>query len=102
MHVSIGLASFLQQHVSEKHMDPHFYPTSTEIQNIYTTLHLLYRRNINQHGRARWWKRLSILKRTIYSLLYEIERADEDGDVEEYVRSKMKRLKISVIPSCYL
>jgi ribonuclease MRP protein subunit RMP1 len=82
-------------------MDPQHYPTSRDIEAIYATLHLVYHRNRNQHRNTKWWKKLSMLKRSTFNLLCEIERFEQSDD-DENVFSEMQNLLSKVLPKCYL
>lgn len=70
---------------------------SDEIRTIYSMIHMIYHRNKNQHGIAKWWKSLHMLKGSIYSLLMAIE-TDSGNAVAVYEDYIQRRL----VPKCYL
>ncbi|KAI5292468.1 hypothetical protein KEM52_006338 [Ascosphaera acerosa] len=44
-------------------------PAAATLAAIHTVLHLVFVRNKNQHGRAKWWKHLSVLRHDVRRLL---------------------------------
>ncbi|KKZ64981.1 hypothetical protein EMCG_09107 [[Emmonsia] crescens] len=93
-------------------------PRSPTLKPIHTTLHLLYHRNKNQHGGAKWWKWLAMLKRSMGELVravrrWERVRDDDDDDEEEEeeeggggfrakVLERMRYMHVWVVPRCYV
>ncbi|KAL2816370.1 hypothetical protein BDW59DRAFT_175817 [Aspergillus cavernicola] len=72
-----------------------------EILNIHSILHLIFHRNKNQHGRTKWWKWLSILKRTVWNLALSLNsstKAEARSSAEFY----KQYLADLVVPRCYL
>lgn len=69
---------------------------------VHSMLHLIFHRNKNQHANSKWWKWLSILKRTTLklgkSLRYESSRTKTVTSTEVYKRY----LATQVVPECYL
>ncbi|KAJ6024506.1 hypothetical protein N7540_005303 [Penicillium herquei] len=63
-----------------------------EISAVHSILHLIYHRNKNQHKRTKWWKWLSMLKRTTS----ELESLDSAA-AERY----QQHLAAHLIPRCY-
>ena len=58
---------------------------------------LLYHRNKNQHRQAKWWKWLSMLKRSTEKLIRELEQSDS-------VRSTARVFYMDEVlfPRCYV
>ncbi|KAJ5099136.1 hypothetical protein N7532_006137 [Penicillium argentinense] len=65
-----------------------------EIRAVYSILHLLYHRNKNQHQRAKWWKWLSMLKRTASELAFPESKVFAASSCPQY-------LSLRLIPRCY-
>jgi ribonuclease MRP protein subunit RMP1 len=64
-----------------------------QILAVHSVLHLVYHRNKNQHQRAKWWKWLSLLKRTTLDL----------GSMDSATAaSRRQHLASHLIPRCYL
>ncbi|KAJ5302051.1 hypothetical protein PENANT_c008G00284 [Penicillium antarcticum] len=59
---------------------------SQEILAIHSILHLIFHRNKNQHHGAKWWKWLSVLKRTTLDL----------------ARSGAQAHLVHIVPRCYV
>ncbi|PLN79212.1 hypothetical protein BDW42DRAFT_129495 [Aspergillus taichungensis] len=68
---------------------------------VYSVLHLVFHRNKNQHGKTKWWKWLSLLKRATKSLLENLECELARSRNESTVDKRAKYLATSVIPKCY-
>ncbi|KAJ5570356.1 uncharacterized protein N7459_009786 [Penicillium hispanicum] len=64
-----------------------------EIRAVHSVLHLIYHRNKNQHRQAKWWRWLSLLKRTTLKL------GSLDTDTSAVSRQHLAR---QVVPRCYL
>lgn len=56
----------------------------SNLQNTLPLLHLLYRRNKNQHRSSTWFKWLSILRRNLTHLLTELSSSSDGGDSQQY------------------
>lgn len=72
-----------------------------QVSAVHSMLHLVFHRNKNQHGRTRWWKWLSILKRLALNLAKSLEQksySENDSPVDMYKR----HLAMHVAPRCYL
>lgn len=65
-----------------------------EILAVHSVLHLIYHRNKNQHQGAKWWKWLSILKRTTWDM--------GSMDSAKAATSYRQHLASHLIPRCYL
>lgn len=65
-----------------------------EIRAVHSLLHLIYHRNKNQHQRAKWWKWLSLLKRTALDL--------GSTDSINGVSVHRQHLALHLVPRCYL
>lgn len=65
-----------------------------EVLAVHSLLHLIYHRNKNQHQRAKWWKWLSVLKRTTLDL----------GSIDSVKGASAHRqhLALHLVPRCYL
>ncbi|KAL4737235.1 hypothetical protein BDV11DRAFT_157375 [Aspergillus similis] len=72
-----------------------------EIFRIYSMLHLIFHRNRNQHGRTKWWKWLSILKRAVWNLAMSLS-SSKQGDSRTSVEPYKQYLADRVLPRCYL
>ena len=68
---------------------------------VYSMLHLVFHRNKNQHGKTKWWKSLSLLKRATKNLLEILECELVRSRNESFVDKHAKYLATSVIPKCY-
>ncbi|KAI5284130.1 hypothetical protein KEM54_001574 [Ascosphaera aggregata] len=68
-------------------------PSSSTISAIHTTFHLIFVRNKNQHSHAKWWKYLSLLRRSLRSLLSCLEGLEKyvDGEGIEWSELRMGR-----------
>lgn len=73
-----------------------------KIYAIHTMLHLICHRNKNQHGTSKWWKWLSILKRTSLKLLKALECDTPSNTSNLPVDTYKEYLAIYTIPRCYL
>ncbi|KAL4899275.1 hypothetical protein BDW74DRAFT_118027 [Aspergillus multicolor] len=72
-----------------------------ELFSIYSMLHLIFHRNRNQHGNAKWWKWLSILKRAVWNLSLSLSSEDHQNSrssSDSYKRYVADR----ILPRCYL
>ncbi|CAI7583434.1 unnamed protein product [Penicillium pancosmium] len=65
-----------------------------EIQSVRSVLHLIYHRNKNQHQKAKWWRWLSMLKRTV-SVLASLDSK------KLATSSHLQHLHLHLIPNCY-
>ncbi|KAJ5966035.1 hypothetical protein N7481_012749 [Penicillium waksmanii] len=65
-----------------------------EIQSVRSILHLIYHRNKNQHQKAKWWRWLSMLKRTV-SVLASLDSK------KLATSSHLQHLHLDLIPNCY-
>lgn len=85
-------------------MDSEILSHAAELRDIYSTLHLVYYRNRNQHRNCKWWKWLSILKRSTSKLIKDIEELDDniEIDVEGRLKARTRHLRSQVVPRCYL
>ncbi|RDW59277.1 uncharacterized protein DSM5745_11105 [Aspergillus mulundensis] len=64
-------------------------------------LHLISHHNRNQHGKAKWWKWLSILKRAVRNLALSL--SPEDQEISRSSGETYKRyLADRILPRCYL
>ncbi|KAL4818175.1 hypothetical protein BDW67DRAFT_182911 [Aspergillus spinulosporus] len=72
-----------------------------EIFRIYSMLHLIFHRNRNQHGRTKWWKWLSILKRAVWNLAISLS-SSKQGDFRTSAETYKQYLADRVLPRCYL
>ncbi|KAL4747648.1 hypothetical protein BDW72DRAFT_196520 [Aspergillus terricola var. indicus] len=72
-----------------------------EIFRIYSMLHLIFHRNRNQHGRTKWWKWLSILKRAVWNLAMSLS-SSKQGDFRTSAEPYKQYLADRVLPRCYL
>ncbi|KAL3455635.1 hypothetical protein BJX64DRAFT_272038 [Aspergillus heterothallicus] len=71
-----------------------------EVLRVHSILHLIFHRNKNQHGRAMWWKWLSILKRTVWNLAQSL--SFRDPGTLRLAEFYTKYLADRVIPRCYV
>ncbi|KAL4976196.1 hypothetical protein BDW66DRAFT_59310 [Aspergillus desertorum] len=72
-----------------------------ELFRIYSMLHLISHRNRNQHGRTKWWKWLSILKRAVRNLAMSLS-SSKQGDFHTCAESYRWHLANRILPKCYL
>lgn len=70
---------------------------ANEIRTVHSMLHLIFHRNKNQHQRAKWWKWLSMLKRTTWDIASSIDSAQTNA-----ADSHRRHLAVHLIPRCYL
>ncbi|KAN0073308.1 hypothetical protein V8E54_008528 [Elaphomyces granulatus] len=70
----------------------------SKIRELYSTLHLIFHRNKNQHGNTRWWKWLSMLRRLVLRLLLALE-SDGKGDKVAVLANHLQR---HLVPRCYV
>ncbi|KAL2830633.1 hypothetical protein BJY01DRAFT_227162 [Aspergillus pseudoustus] len=70
-----------------------------EILRVHSILHLIFHRNKNQHRRSKWWKWLSILKRTVWSLAQSLSSSNYGNP--RPAKFYTKHLTDRVIPRCY-
>lgn len=75
-----------------------------EVSAVHSMLHLVFHRNKNQHGRTRWWKWLSILKRLTLNLAKSLEQKSSlsYGGNDSPVDMHKRHLAMHVAPRCYL
>ncbi|ODH48855.1 hypothetical protein GX48_05001 [Paracoccidioides brasiliensis] len=94
---------------SPKKRKKQFMSPSRTLIAIHTSLHLLYHRNKNQHGAAKWWKWLAMLKRSMAELVALVRRYERYGD--EYdnddgfrvkVLERMRYMHFWIVPRCYI
>ncbi|KAH8431217.1 uncharacterized protein LDX57_008879 [Aspergillus melleus] len=69
---------------------------------VYSTLHLIFHRNKNQHGKTKWWKWLSILKRATLSLARSLRHEALRSSANETSSMYRQYLATDTIPRCYL
>ncbi|KAL4926533.1 uncharacterized protein BDV17DRAFT_154983 [Aspergillus undulatus] len=72
-----------------------------ELLRVHSIIHLIFHRNRNQHGRTKWWKWLSILKRTVWNLVTSLSPSDE-GDFRASAESSRRFLADRILPRCYV
>ncbi|KAL4801734.1 hypothetical protein BDV18DRAFT_72992 [Aspergillus unguis] len=72
-----------------------------ELLHIHSMLHLIFHRNRNQHGRTKWWKWLSILKRTVWNLVISVQSSDA-GASRSSAESYKRYLSDRILPRCYV
>ncbi|KAL4914290.1 hypothetical protein BDW62DRAFT_146988 [Aspergillus aurantiobrunneus] len=71
-----------------------------ELFRIHSILHLVFHRNRNQHGRTKWWKWLSILKRTVWSFAVSLSSGNRgDSRPAEFFK---RQLADRILPRCYV
>ncbi|KKK25066.1 hypothetical protein ARAM_003138 [Aspergillus rambellii] len=74
-----------------------------EILRIHSMLHLIFHRNKNQHGKTKWWKWLSILKRVVWNLAVSLNsRPSISSRTESPAEFYKQYLATRVVPRCYL
>lgn len=85
-------------------MEPESLKYIAGLKEVYMTLHLVYHRNKNQHRNSKWWKWLSILKRSTLKLAMDVEELDNDidGTIESRIKTRARYLLSEVVPKCYL
>ncbi|OKL56751.1 hypothetical protein UA08_07881 [Talaromyces atroroseus] len=71
----------------------------SRLQKTFSTVHLVYHRNKNQHGKTAWWKWLSILRRSLLKLLL-LHPAEKNKKRQIMLISKY--LHTQVIPNAYV
>ncbi|KAL4871960.1 hypothetical protein BDV12DRAFT_3796 [Aspergillus spectabilis] len=71
-----------------------------ELLRIHSILHLIFHRNKNQHGGTKWWKWLSILKRTVWNLVVSLKPNNQGNSHSS--ESYKRRLSDQIIPKCYM
>ncbi|KAL4958824.1 uncharacterized protein BDV14DRAFT_24271 [Aspergillus stella-maris] len=71
-----------------------------ELLRIHSVLHLIFHRNRNQHGRTKWWKWLSILKRTVRELAFS--SSGDRGDSRSSAKHSRRYLADQILPRCYV
>lgn len=62
---------------------------------VFSTVHLIYHRNKNQHGGTTWWKWLSILRRCLVRLIDAVANEKRCMNISRYLHTR-------VIPKAYL
>ena len=84
-------------------MDSQMLLRAAELNDIYSTLYLVYHRNRNQHRSSKWWKCLSMLKRSAATLIYEMEEdASGDLDIESRIKARVEHIRSQLVPRCYV
>ncbi|KAB8267182.1 hypothetical protein BDV30DRAFT_48897 [Aspergillus minisclerotigenes] len=73
-----------------------------KIYAVYSMLKLVYHRNKNQHKKTKWWKWLSVLKRTTWNLAQSLDRTQSPSGVAESPDLYIQCLANHVLPRCYL
>ncbi|PWY64293.1 hypothetical protein BO70DRAFT_303002 [Aspergillus heteromorphus CBS 117.55] len=73
-----------------------------KITAIHAALHLIFHRNKNQHRGTKWWKWLSILKRTTLKLVTYLTRLPPDTDAKLLNDKHSQHLASYILPRCYL
>ncbi|PLB49540.1 hypothetical protein P170DRAFT_510080 [Aspergillus steynii IBT 23096] len=69
---------------------------------IHSTLHLIFHRNKNQHGKTKWWKWLSILKRVTLNLARSLRYEASHSHANEASTIYRQYLATDIMPRCYL
>ncbi|KAL4782742.1 hypothetical protein BJX76DRAFT_278993 [Aspergillus varians] len=72
-----------------------------ELFRIHSMLHLIFHRNRNQHGRTKWWKWLSILKRTVWNIAVSLS-SSKQGYLISSAESYKRYLADRILPRCYV
>lgn len=67
----------------------------SRLEAVFSTVHLIYHRNKNQHGGTAWWKWLSILRRSLVRLI------DASGN-EKRCMNISRYLHTRVVPKAYV
>lgn len=70
--------------------------TMLELRKVTDILKVVYLRNKNQHRLTKWWKWLSILKRSLQAVGNDFQRNDYRG-----ISTRLSHLRESLIPRCY-
>uniref|UniRef100_A0A093X9M5 Ribonuclease MRP protein subunit rmp1 n=1 Tax=Talaromyces marneffei PM1 TaxID=1077442 RepID=A0A093X9M5_TALMA len=65
------------------------------LETLFSTVHLIYHRNKNQHGGTAWWKWLSILRRCLVKLVDGAGNEKKCMNISRYVHTR-------VIPRAYI
>ena len=73
-----------------------------KLQAIHSLLHLVFHRNKNQHANSKWWKWLSLLKRTTLKLATAFADLEAFNTLEISIDSYKQYLRAHVVPRCYL
>ncbi|KAE8377920.1 hypothetical protein BDV26DRAFT_292776 [Aspergillus bertholletiae] len=73
-----------------------------KIYAVHSMLKLVYHRNKNQHKKTKWWKWLSVLKRTTWNLARSLDRIQSPSGEADSPDLYIRRLASHVIPRCYL
>lgn len=73
-----------------------------EIRTIHAMLHLIFHRNKNQHGKSKWWRWFSMLKRSAFNILLALEHKQRNGQNENFIKKYERYLEKHLIPRCYL
>lgn len=85
-------------------MDPQLLSNASRLKDIYTTILLVYQRNKNQHGNSKWWKWLSLLKRSTLKLIDDIEELGSNIDIdgESCIKARATHIRTHIVPRCYM
>ncbi|KAL1963200.1 hypothetical protein VTN77DRAFT_8633 [Rasamsonia byssochlamydoides] len=67
----------------------------SQIRDVYSMVHLIFHRNKNQHGKSKWWKWLSMLRRSVLKLLLAETGQKEKTSLAGYLHANL-------IPRCYI
>ncbi|KAE8348170.1 hypothetical protein BDV28DRAFT_106726 [Aspergillus coremiiformis] len=73
-----------------------------KIYAVHSMLQLIYHRNKNQHGKARWWRWLSVLKRITGNLVLSIDCIQSHSRAGGTLDLYKQCLAIHIVPRCYL
>lgn len=75
-----------------------------EVFAVHSMLHLIYHRNKNQHGKTKWWKWLSILKRVTLNLARSLDQKllRPYDEIDSSIESHKRYMAMQVVPKCYL
>ncbi|KAL4898459.1 hypothetical protein BDV59DRAFT_166888 [Aspergillus ambiguus] len=73
-----------------------------KIIRVHSMLHLIFHRNKNQHGGSKWWKWLSMLKRTTLRLAESLQDGSPNSKTAPSADVYRKHLATHVVPGCYL
>lgn len=73
----------------------------TELFRIHSMLHLIFHRNRNQHGKTKWWKWLSILKRSVWNLALTLGPSNKEN-TQPSVETCKRYLADYIVPRCYV
>lgn len=77
-------------------------PQSSELKQVGQLLHLLFHRNKNQHHTQKWWKWLSILRRSIIKLLNYEGKGWRRREEERQKAALESRVKDIVLPGAWV